>query len=114
MADEHKHEEFLPDSDPAVEVVERESLMEKISEKIHHKAADVRWCATVAWVLFELMEYHLLTLLCYVMIVALAVLFLWSNVSTKDSSSLVLLFTVPLIYDKYEDKIDSYGEKAMA
>jgi len=35
--------------------------------------------ATVAWVLFELMEYHLLTLLCHVMIVALAVLFLWSN-----------------------------------
>lgn len=44
-------------------------------------AADVRWCATVAWVLFELMEHHLLTLLCYVMIVALAMLFLWSNVT---------------------------------
>lgn len=29
-------------------------------------------------------------------------------------STLVLLFTVPLIYDKYEDKVDSYGEKAMA
>lgn len=26
----------------------------------------------------------------------------------------VLLFTVPLVYDKYEDKIDPYGEKAMA
>lgn len=37
MADEHKHEESLPNSDPAVEIVERESLMEKISEKIHHK-----------------------------------------------------------------------------
>ena len=29
-------------------------------------------------------------------------------------SALVLLFTVPLVYDKYEDKVDSYGEKAMA
>ncbi|KAF2580291.1 hypothetical protein F2Q68_00002301 [Brassica cretica] len=29
-------------------------------------------------------------------------------------STLVLLFTVPLVYDKYEDKVDSYGEKAMA
>jgi superfamily I DNA and RNA helicase len=37
MADEHKHEESSPNLDPAVEVVERESLMEKLSEKIHHK-----------------------------------------------------------------------------
>lgn len=37
MADEHKHEESSPNLDPAVEVVERESLMDKISEKIHHK-----------------------------------------------------------------------------
>ncbi|KAF2610476.1 hypothetical protein F2Q70_00009211 [Brassica cretica] len=139
---------------------------------------------TVAWVLFELMEYHLLTLLCHVMIVTLAVLFLWSNATmfihksppkipevhipedpllqlasglrieinrvfsslheiasgrdlkkflsalfglwtlsilggccsflTLAYIALVLLFTVPLVYDKYEDKVDSYGEKAMA
>lgn len=37
MAEEHKNEESLPNLDPAVEVVERESMMEKISEKIHHK-----------------------------------------------------------------------------
>ena len=37
MADEHKQEESLPNLDPAVEVVERGSLMDKISEKIHHK-----------------------------------------------------------------------------
>lgn len=37
MADEHKHDESLPNLDPTVEVVERESLMEKLSEKIHHK-----------------------------------------------------------------------------
>lgn len=36
MADEHKHEESVIAPEPAVEVVERESLMDKISEKIHH------------------------------------------------------------------------------
>ncbi|KAF8113132.1 hypothetical protein N665_0056s0037 [Sinapis alba] len=229
MADEHKHEES-----PTVEIVERESLTEKISEKIHHKddsssddekkpsspsslkskvyrlfgrerpvhkvlgggkPADIfMWKnkkisggvlvgATAAWVLFELMEYHLLTLLCHVMIVSLALLFLWSNATmfihksppkipqvhipeepllqlasglrieiNRGFSSLhdiasgrdlkkflsaifglwvlsilggccsfltlayiavVILFTVPLLYDKYEDKVDSYGEKAM-
>lgn len=35
MAEEHKHEESVIDPEPAVEVVERESLMDKISEKIH-------------------------------------------------------------------------------
>jgi len=243
MAEEHKHEESLPNLDPAVEVVERESLMEKLSEKIHHKGdsssssssssddenekkssspsslkskvyrlfgrerpvhkvlgggkpADIfMWKdkkmsggvfggATAAWVVFELMEYHLLTLLCHALIVLLAVLFIWSNATmfihksppkipevhipeepllqlasglrieiNRGFSSLreiasgrdlkkflsaiaglwvlsilggcctlltlayigvVLLFTVPLIYDKYEDKIDPYGEKAMA
>uniref|UniRef100_A0A1J3FGC7 Reticulon-like protein n=1 Tax=Noccaea caerulescens TaxID=107243 RepID=A0A1J3FGC7_NOCCA len=245
MAEEHKREESVIDPEPAVEVVERESLMDKISEKIHHggssssssssddedekkkkqkkpsspssmqskvyrlfgrekpvhkvlgggKPADIfMWKnkkmsggvlggATAAWVLFELMEYHLLTLLCHVMIVVLAVLFLWSNAtmfinksppkipevhipeepilqlasglrieinrafsSLREIASgrdlkkflsaiaglwvlsilggwfnfltlayiaLVLLFTVPLAYDKYEDKVDPLGEKAM-
>ncbi|XP_030530359.1 reticulon-like protein B1 [Rhodamnia argentea] len=35
--------------------------------------------ATVIWVLFELAEYHLLTLVSHCVILALAVLFLWSN-----------------------------------
>nr|KJB19088.1 hypothetical protein B456_003G084400 [Gossypium raimondii] len=35
--------------------------------------------ATVIWVLFELLEYHLLTLVCHLLILALALLFLWSN-----------------------------------
>jgi hypothetical protein len=35
--------------------------------------------ATVLWVLFKVVEYHLLTLVSHVLIVALAVLFLWSN-----------------------------------
>ncbi|KAJ0239616.1 Reticulon-like protein B2 [Hirschfeldia incana] len=245
MAEEHKHDESVTASEPAVEIVERESLMDKLSEKIHHgggssssssssddeddkkkekkpespssmkskvyrlfgrekpvhkvlgggKPADIfMWKdkkmsggvlggATAAWVLFELMEYHLLTLLCHVMIVVLAVLFLWSNAtmfinksppkipevhipeepilqlasglrieinrglsSLREIASgrdlkkflcaiaglwvlsilggwfnfltlayiaLVLLFTVPLVYDKYEDKVDPLGEKAM-
>ena len=29
------------------------------------------------------------------------------------ATALVLLFTVPLAYDKYEDKVDPLGEKAM-
>ena len=38
MTDEHKHkhDEPVTASEPAVEVVERESLMDKISEKLHH------------------------------------------------------------------------------
>ncbi|KAE8728032.1 Reticulon-like protein B6 [Hibiscus syriacus] len=38
--------------------------------------------ATVIWVLFELFEYHLLTLVCHLLILALALLFLWSNATT--------------------------------
>ncbi|KAF2573251.1 hypothetical protein F2Q70_00003393 [Brassica cretica] len=163
MADERKHEEPLPNLDPTVELVERESLLDKISEKpsspsslkskvyrlfgrerpVHKRLIYFMWKnkkvsggATVSWVLFELIEYHLLALLCHLMIVSLAALFLWSNVTMFLSAilglwilsilggccsfltlayiALVLLFTVPLIYDKYEDKVDSYGEKAMA
>ncbi|VFQ75637.1 unnamed protein product [Cuscuta campestris] len=138
--------------------------------------------ATAIWVLFELMEYHLLTLVCHVLIIALAVSFLWSNASTFINKSppripevliperpfieaadaltvevnrglailreiasgrdlktflvvitglwilsivgswcnfvtlfyiiFVLLHTVPVIYEKYEDKIDPLAEKA--
>lgn len=38
--------------------------------------------ATAIWVLFELMEYHLLTLVCHGLILTLAILFLYSNAST--------------------------------
>ncbi|XP_031272777.1 reticulon-like protein B1 [Pistacia vera] len=138
--------------------------------------------ATAAWILFELMEYHLLTLVCHCLIVALAVLFLWSNATIfinksppripdfripekpvvqaasalrieinwafsilRDIASgrdlkkflsviaglwvlsivgsycnfltlfyiaFVLLHTVPVIYEKYEDRVDSFSEKA--
>ncbi|KAI7741984.1 hypothetical protein M8C21_008697 [Ambrosia artemisiifolia] len=117
--------------------------------------------ATIIWFLFEVLEYHLLTLVCHSLILTLATLFLWSNASTfikksppkipevsipekpvmeivsslrieinrglaaiRDIASgkdlkklllacvLVLLFTVPVAYDKYEDKIDPLAEKA--
>ncbi|CAN6231167.1 unnamed protein product [Urochloa humidicola] len=35
--------------------------------------------ATILWVLFEVVEYHLLTLVSHVLIAALTILFLWSN-----------------------------------
>lgn len=35
--------------------------------------------ATAVWVLFELIEYHLLTLVCHCAILALAGLFVWSK-----------------------------------
>ncbi|CAI0470212.1 unnamed protein product, partial [Linum tenue] len=38
--------------------------------------------ATLIWVLFELVEYHLLTLVCHTLILSLALLFLWSNAHT--------------------------------
>ncbi|KAM0059960.1 hypothetical protein Hdeb2414_s0005g00187081 [Helianthus debilis subsp. tardiflorus] len=137
---------------------------------------------TIIWFLFEVLEYHLLTLVCHSLILTLALLFLWSNASTfikksqpkipevsipekpvmeivsalrieinrglaaihdiasgKDLKkflsviaglwfvsiisncynfltlvyiSIVLLFSVPVAYDKYEDKIDPLAEKA--
>ncbi|CAN1237462.1 Reticulon-like protein B5 [Linum grandiflorum] len=155
---------------------------------VHHvlgggKAADVLlWrnkkstgvilgAATLIWVLFELVEYHLLTLVCHTLILSLALLFLWSNAHTlinktppripevhlpeepvlqaaaglrieinkalallrniaagKDLkkflmvvaglwvtsilTAFVLLHTVPLVYEKYEHKIDPMAEKA--
>uniref|UniRef100_A0A2N9GL08 Reticulon-like protein n=1 Tax=Fagus sylvatica TaxID=28930 RepID=A0A2N9GL08_FAGSY len=140
--------------------------------------------ATAMWVLFELLEYHLLTLVCHILILSLAVLFLWSNASTfinksppripefhipedpvlqvadalrievnrafsflRDIASgrdlkkflsaiaalwvlsivgnwcnfltlfyiaFVLLHTVPVLYEKYEDQVDPLAEKALA
>lgn len=145
-------------------------------------SAAVLGVATLIWVLFELVEYHLLSLLCHVSILALGGLFLWSNAHTfiKKSppqipeihvpeepflliaSSLrnelnqgfvilrsvalgrdlkkffmvvvglwiisvvgnwfnfltlvyicfVLLHTVPMMYEKHEDKVDPFAEKA--
>ncbi|KAK4752209.1 hypothetical protein SAY87_021007 [Trapa incisa] len=139
--------------------------------------------ATALWVLFELLEYHLLTLVCHLLILAFAVIFLWSNAMTcihkspphipevsipekpvlefaslvrfeinqglvelreiasgKDLKKLlgviacfwvlsivggwcnfltlfyivfVVLHTLPVLYEKYEDKLDPMAEKAI-
>ncbi|XP_015878298.1 reticulon-like protein B2 [Ziziphus jujuba] len=138
--------------------------------------------ATLLWILFELLEYHFITLICHVLILSLALLFLWSNASTfinkspphipevqlpekcvlevasalriefnqalavlRDIASgrdlkkflgviaglwvlsvvgnwcnfltlfyigFVLLHTVPVFYEKYEDHVDKFAEKA--
>ncbi|KAB2070164.1 Reticulon-like protein B5 [Gossypium arboreum] len=145
-------------------------------------SAGVLGGATAIWVLFELIEYHLLTLICHISILCLALLFLWSNAHTfihksppripeihlpeepflqvasalaielnqglkllRDIASgrnlkeflmviaafwvlsivgswcnfltlfyicFVLLHTVPVLYEKYEDKVDPFAEKA--
>ncbi|KAL7158823.1 hypothetical protein ABFS83_02G168900 [Erythranthe nasuta] len=137
---------------------------------------------TAVWVLFELLEYHLLTLVCHIVIFTLSMLFLWSNVtifinkrpppipvvnlseepfvgvavalrneinrtcavlreiaSGRDLKKFlvvvavlwffsivgsccnfltlfylvfVLLLTVPVLYEKYNEKIDAFTEKA--
>ncbi|GER25205.1 reticulon-like protein [Striga asiatica] len=50
-------------------------------------SAAVLGVATANWVLFELLEYHLLTLVCHLLILGLAILFLWSNASTFINKS---------------------------
>ncbi|GFP81036.1 reticulon-like protein b2 [Phtheirospermum japonicum] len=140
--------------------------------------------ATAIWVLFELLEYHLLSLVCHILIFALAIFFLWTNASTFINKSppkipevvipedivlgvasalriefngafatlrqiasgrdikkflaviaglwvlsvlgscmnfltlfyicFVLLHTVPVLYEKYEDQVDAFAEKAEA
>lgn len=145
-------------------------------------SAGVLGAATAAWVLFELLEYHLLTLVCHCLILSLTLLFLWSNATTFINKSppnipdislpekhvleiasvlrndinyalhvlrdialgrdlkkflsvvaglwvlsivggfanfmtlfyiaFVLLHTVPVFYEKYEDQVDRYAEKA--
>ncbi|KAH6809678.1 VIRB2-interacting protein 2 [Perilla frutescens var. frutescens] len=147
-------------------------------------SAGVLGVATTIWVLFELLEYHLLALLCHILIVGLAIIFIWSNASNfinksppripkvvipedivrdvasafrleinwalatlRDIASgrdvkkflsviaglwvlsvlgsclnfltlfyvgFVLLHAVPVLYEKYEDQVDAFGEKAEA
>ncbi|CAN1309081.1 Reticulon-like protein B5 [Linum perenne] len=176
------------DSDSSDSVKEKIFRLFGRERPVHHvlgggKAADVLlWrnkkatgvilgAATLIWVLFELVEYHLLTLVCHTLILSLALLFLWSNAHTlinktppripevylpeepvlqaaaalrieinqalallrsiaagKDLKkflmviaglwltsilgTFVLLHTVPLIYEKYDHKIDPLAEKA--
>lgn len=146
------------------------------------ESAGVLGTATAIWVLFELLEYHLLTLICHILIFSLAILFLWANASTFINKSppripeisipqepilqfasavssevnrgihllreialgrelkkflaviaglwlfsilgsscnlltlvyitFVVLHTIPFIYEKHEDKVDSFAERA--
>ncbi|GAA0166598.1 membrane traffic protein [Lithospermum erythrorhizon] len=146
-------------------------------------SAGVLGGATAIWLLFDVLEYHLLTLVCHLLIFVLAALFLWSNASffmnksrpdipkvqipeehvlhvaaalrteinhafstlrsTASGGDLkkflgiitglwilsilgsccsfltllyitfVLLHTVPVLYEKYEDQVDAFGEKAL-
>lgn len=146
-------------------------------------SAIVLGTVTAVWALFEVFEYHLLTLVCHLLMLTITVLFLWSNASTifkktppkipevripegpvlEFASSLryeinrglaslheiasgkdlkkflavvaalwgfsilgscfnfltlfyicfVLLHTLPVLYEKYEDQVDAFGEKAM-
>ncbi|KAL8519249.1 hypothetical protein ACS0TY_010260 [Phlomoides rotata] len=145
-------------------------------------SAGVIGVATAIWVLFELLEYHLLAFVCHFLILGLAIIFLWSNASSfinksppripevnipedivlgvasalrveinrafailRDIASgkdvkrflgvivglwfvsvlgscfnfltlfyigFVLLHTVPVLYEKYEDQVDAFAEKA--
>ncbi|KAI5329059.1 PREDICTED: reticulon [Prunus dulcis] len=146
-------------------------------------SASVLIAITIIWVFFELLGYHLLTLLAHCLILVLAMLFLWSNASTFINKSppripqvkipekpvlqiasaitieinrafvilreiasgkdlkqflsviaglwvlsilgkwynfltlvyivVVLLFTLPVFYEKYDDQVDAFAEKAM-
>ncbi|CAN1309073.1 Reticulon-like protein B5, partial [Linum perenne] len=101
-----------------------DSVKEKIfrlfgrERPVHHvlgggKAADVLlWrnkkatgvilgAATLIWVLFELVEYHLLTLVCHTLILSLALLFLWSNAHTLINNCPSLYRTPPRIPEVY-------------
>ncbi|KAH0663492.1 hypothetical protein KY284_028423 [Solanum tuberosum] len=52
--------------------------------------------ATVIWFLFECSGYHLLTLICHSLIVSLAILFFWSNLSLFVNKSFVELPKIEL------------------
>ncbi|GLU24346.1 hypothetical protein SLE2022_402890 [Rubroshorea leprosula] len=146
-------------------------------------SAGVLGGATALWFLFEVLEYHLITLVCHILMVSLAILFLWSNAAVFINKSppqipevvlpekcilefasaltieinrglavvrevasgrdlkkflgviaglwvlsilgnrfsfltlfyivFVLLHTVPVLYEKHEDQVDSFADKAM-
>ncbi|XP_062208332.1 reticulon-like protein B2 [Phragmites australis] len=44
-------------------------------------SASILAAATAAWGLFEVAEYHFLTLVCYVAIIGMLIFFIWSNAS---------------------------------
>ncbi|XP_052193411.1 reticulon-like protein B2 [Diospyros lotus] len=146
-------------------------------------SAGVLGSATAIWILFDLLEYHLLSLVCHILILLLAIFFLWSNAATFINKSppripevqlpeepflevasvlmtetnralavlreivsggdlkkflgvigglwvlsivgtwcsfltlfyicFVMVHTVPVLYEKYEDRVDKLAERAM-
>ncbi|MED6218284.1 Reticulon-like protein B8 [Stylosanthes scabra] len=50
-------------------------------------SASVLTGATVVWILFEWLNYHLLTLLCFALVLVMLLQFLWSNASGMVTSS---------------------------
>ncbi|KAM6554907.1 hypothetical protein CsatB_015669 [Cannabis sativa] len=69
---------------------------------------------TAAWIFFELLEYHLLTLVCHILIAALGLLFLWSKAHTfinKDSTSKGLVRWGETHYSNHRfPMVDSFHE----
>ncbi|WOL11718.1 phytochrome-associated serine/threonine-protein phosphatase [Canna indica] len=46
-----------------------------------HLSARILACETLIWFLFEVVEYHFLTLMCHIFITVMLLLFMWSNVT---------------------------------
>ncbi|XP_010906987.1 reticulon-like protein B2 [Elaeis guineensis] len=49
--------------------------------KNKHLSAAILAGATLIWFLFEVVEYHFITLMCHISIIAMFVVFIWSNVA---------------------------------
>ena len=57
-------------------------------------SASVLACATIAWVLFEWLNYNFLTILCFGLVLVMLAQFLWSNASSMFNR----LFMHPYIF----------------
>ncbi|QCD87818.1 Reticulon [Vigna unguiculata] len=65
-------------------------------------SASVLGGATAAWVLFELLEYHFLTLVCHILILLLTVLFLWSSAHTFIHKGCNVMISKQQIHEQLE------------
>ena len=70
-------------------------------------SAGVLGGATVAWVLFELLEYHLHTLVRHILILSLAILFLWANATTFINKSPPRIPEVHIPEDPYMQVVNA-------
>jgi len=71
------------------------------------RSASILAGATVLWTLFECMEYHFLTFVCHVLILSLAILFIWINSAAflKRSPPHIPEIAIP------EDSIHSFASE---